>query len=138
MAEKGLNLVQLIGRLGRDAETGFTSNGSAVTKFSLGTTYGYKQADSWKEETEWVQCVLWRNEKIAQYLTKGSRVYVQGRLKTRKWEDKSGNTVQRTEVVVDSIILLGGKGEAVAAGEARAAAVSAPNADLISDDDVPF
>lgn len=146
-----LNKVQLIGHLGRDAETRFTASGTACTNFSLATSRRWKDksTDEWKEETDWHNIVLWRSENLAQYLTKGKQVYVEGRLQTRKWEDKEGQTRYTTEVVVENILLLGGKGDQAKdesgvvskprsqGSLARASRADAP-APEISDDDVPF
>lgn len=114
---RSLNKVQLIGHLGKDAETAYTANKSAVTKFSVATSRRWKdpQTEDWKEETQWTQVVVWRKEKLAEYLTKGTQVYVEGRLQTRKYE-KDGVTHVVTEVVADDVLLLGkhsdnGKGD---------------------------
>ena len=103
----------LIGRLGKDAETRYTPNGAAVTNFSIATTYRSKdgQTGEWKESTDWHDVVVWRAEKVAEYLTKGRQVYIEGRLQTRNWEDQNGQKRYRTEVVADnfSLMLLGGR-----------------------------
>jgi single-strand DNA-binding protein len=110
--------VILIGHLGRDAETRFTSGGAAKTTFSIATNRRWKdqQTGEWKEETDWHNVVLWRQENVANYLTKGVQIYVEGRLQTRNYEDKDGKKVYITEVVADYVILLGGRGAADAAG----------------------
>jgi single-strand DNA-binding protein len=112
MASRSVNKVILVGHLGRDAETKFTPGGAAVTKFSVATNRRWKDKDSgeWKEETDWSNVVLWRSENLANYLTKGKQVYVEGRLQTRSYEDKDGKKVYATEVVADDVILLGGQG----------------------------
>jgi len=112
MASRSVNKVILIGHLGRDAETKFTPGGAAVTRFSVATNRRWKDKDSgeWKEETDWSNVVLWRSENLANYLTKGKQVYVEGRLQTRSYEDKDGKKVYATEVVADDVILLGGQG----------------------------
>lgn len=113
MASRSVNKVILIGNLGRDAETKFTPSQVAVTKFSVATSRRWKDQASgeWKEETDWSNVVLWRQENVGQYLTKGKQVYVEGRLSTRSYEDKDGKKVWTTEVVADEVILLGGRGE---------------------------
>ncbi|MEO8027358.1 MAG: single-stranded DNA-binding protein [Bryobacteraceae bacterium] len=113
MASRSVNKVILIGHLGRDAETKFTPSQVAVTKFSVATNRRWKdqQSGEWKEETDWSNVVLWRQENLGQYLTKGKQVYVEGRLQTRSYEDKDGKKVWTTEVVADDVILLGGRGE---------------------------
>ena len=113
MASRSVNKVILIGHLGRDAETKFTPGGAAVTRFSIATNRRWKdqQSGEWKEETDWVNVVLWRNESLANYLTKGKQIYVEGRIQTRSYDDKDGKKVYSTEVVADDVILLGGPDE---------------------------
>jgi single-strand DNA-binding protein len=120
MATRSVNKVILVGNLGRDAETKFTPSGAAVTKFAVATTRNWKdqQTNEWKEETNWTNVVVWRQENVANYLTKGKQVYVEGRLQTRSYDDKDGKKVYTTEVVADEIILLGGKGEGAGGFEA--------------------
>ncbi len=158
MASRSVNKVILVGNLGRDAETKFTPSGASVTRFSVATTRSWKDqaSNEWKEETNWTNVVLWRQENLANYLTKGKQVYVEGRLQTRSYDDKDGKKVYTTEVVADDVLLLGGRGEA-APGEggfqqsrpaaSRARGGSAPAAAQdddafggmgITDDDVPF
>jgi single-strand DNA-binding protein len=155
MASRSVNKVILIGHLGRDAETKFTPAGVAVTKFSVATNRRWKdqQTGEWKEETDWANVVLWRQENLANYLTKGKQVYVEGRLQTRSWDDKDGKKQYMTEVVADEVILLGGRGgEGQDAGpqpvsmprsaprpQPAASAGDEMGADQgITDDDVPF
>ena len=113
MASRSVNKVILIGHLGKDAETKFTPSGVAATKFSIATNRRWKdqQTGEWKEETDWANVVLWRQENLANYLTKGKQVYVEGRLQTRSWDDKDGKKQYMTEVVADEVILLGGRGD---------------------------
>lgn len=157
MASRSVNKVILVGHLGRDAETKFTPGGAAVTRFSVATNRRWKdqQSGEWKEETDWSNVVLWRAENLANYLTKGKQVYVEGRLQTRSYEDKDGKKVYATEVVAEDVILLSGGAagarggdefsqQPVAAGRAsqRSSAPSMPPDDQfgqgITDDDVPF
>jgi single-strand DNA-binding protein len=155
MASRSVNKVILIGHLGRDAETAYTASQTAVTKFSVATNRRWKdqQTGEWKEETNWSNVVLWRGENVAPYLTKGKQVFVEGRLQTRSYDDKDGKKVWTTEVVADDVILLGGRGEGGPGGgpeeypqeqpmrsqpRSRPAAASAPPAEGITDDDVPF
>jgi single-strand DNA-binding protein len=114
MASRSVNKVILIGHLGRDAETKFTPGGAAVTKFSVATNRRWKDKESgeWKEETDWSNVTLWRSENLANYLTKGKQVYVEGRLQTRSYEDKDGKKVYATDVVADDVILLSNQGGA--------------------------
>jgi single-strand DNA-binding protein len=161
MASRGLNKVMLIGNLGKDAETRFTPGGVSVTNFTVATPRRWKdqQTGEWKDETDWHNVVLWRADNLANYLQKGKRVYVEGRLQTRNWEDQSGNKRYMTEVVTDAsgVILLGGggRGEDGGGGEdfapppaRRTATAGAQGAQGggrpadddqgITDDDVPF
>jgi single-strand DNA-binding protein len=113
MASRSVNKVILVGHLGRDAETKFTPSGAAATRFSVATSRRWKdqQTNDWKEETNWTNVVLWRQENLANYLTKGKQIYVEGRIQTRSYDDKDGKKVYATEVVADEVILLGGRGE---------------------------
>jgi single-strand DNA-binding protein len=158
MASRSVNKVLLIGNLGRDAETKFTPSGVSVTRFSVATTRSFKdqQSNEWKEETNWTNVVLWRQENLANYLTKGKQVYVEGRLQTRSYDDKDGKKVYATEVVAEEVILLGGRGESAgseggqasgrsaAPNKGRSGAGSAGSTEddmggmQITDDDVPF
>ncbi|MDE0100808.1 MAG: single-stranded DNA-binding protein [Bryobacterales bacterium] len=114
-----LNKVMLIGNLGRDAETRHTASGIPVTSFPLATTYRSKDpaTGEFRERTDWHDVVLWRGDRVAPYLKKGKKVFVEGRLQTRSWDDPSGNKRYRTEVICDSfgLMLLGGPGDAGAA-----------------------
>jgi len=152
MASRSVNKVILVGHLGRDAETKFTPSGVAMTKFSVATNRRWKdqQTGEWKEETDWANVVLWRQENLANYLTKGKQVFVEGRLQTRSYDDKDGKKQYMTEVVAEDVILLGGRGgdAGVDAGPQpvsmpRSSPRPAPAQDQgadqgITDDDVPF
>jgi len=161
MASRSVNKVILIGNLGRDAETSYTPSQTAVTKFSVATSRRWKdqQSGEWKEETDWTRVTLWRGENVAPYLTKGTQVYVEGRLQTRSYDDKDGKKVWATDVVADQVILLGGKGAGGGGGagagddpfsqegaapmrsapRGRATTPSGPPSNQgITDDDVPF
>ena len=112
MASRSVNKVTLIGHLGRDAETAYTASQTAVTKFSVATNRRWKDQASgeWKEETNWTNVTLWRQENVANYLTKGRQVYVEGRLTTRQYEAKDGSgTRYRTEIVALQMRLLGNR-----------------------------
>lgn len=115
MAEKSLYKVQLIGRLGKDADLRYTSTGLAVASFSLATNERVKpsEREEWQDRAEWHNIVVWGKtaENLAEYLTKGQRIYVEGRVQTRFWEDKDGNKRETKEVVAGDIVLLGGKGD---------------------------
>jgi single-strand DNA-binding protein len=156
MASRSVNKVILIGHLGRDAETKFTPGGTAVTKFSVATSRRWKdkQSGEWKEETDWTNIVLWQAENLANYLTKGKQVYVEGRIRTRNYDDKDGKKVYTTEVIADEVILLSGQGGGAARSgdEFSQQPVSMPRSAAprppaesqedygqgITDDDVPF
>lgn len=111
-----INKVILIGNLGRDTEVRHSPSGSAVANISLATTRSWKdkQSGDKKEETEWHRVVFYDKlaEIVGQYLKKGRPVYVEGRLKTRKWQDKEGRDVYTTEVIADSMQMLGGRDDA--------------------------
>jgi single-strand DNA-binding protein len=108
-----VNKVILIGNLGRDPEVRYTPNGAAICNVSIATTRNWKSKDSGErqEETEWHRVVFYdRLAEIAgEYLKKGRPVYVEGRLKTRKWQDKEGKDTYTTEVIADQMQLLGGR-----------------------------
>ena len=107
-----VNRVILVGNLGRDAELRYTGGGAAVASFSVATTEVWKDKDGQKQEqTEWHRISLWgkQGETVAQYLTKGKQVYVEGRLQTRKWQDKEGNDKYTTEIVADRMQMLGSR-----------------------------
>ncbi len=118
MASRSVNKVILVGRLGKDAETKFTPSGVAVTKFSVATNWSRKdpQTGEWKEETDWTNVVVWRQENVANFLTRGKQVYVEGRLQTRSYDDKDGKKQYFTEVVADDVILLGGRSDGAGGG----------------------
>jgi single-strand DNA-binding protein len=111
-----LNKAQIIGRLGQDPETRFLPDGKAVANFSIATGEKWtdKSTGEVKEKTEWHRCVAFGKtaEIIAEYVRKGSQVYVEGKLQTRKWDDKEGVTRYSTEILLDNfggLIMLGGK-----------------------------
>jgi len=162
---KSVNKVILVGNLGKDPEVKYTPQGTAVAKITVATSSSYKdkQTGDWKETTEWHNVVLWQRlaEIAGEYLKKGNKVYIEGRLQTRSWDDKtSGQKKYMTEVVANELVLLGGpgggaRGEGSHAGGRGAASggegfdQSAPaGADFdtqpagrgteITDDDIPF
>jgi len=146
-------------------ETPLATERQAQRRLDLATSRRWKdqQTGEWKEETDWSNVVLWRSENLANYLTKGKQIYVEGRLQTRSYEDKDGKKVYATEVVADDVILLGGQGGgggrsggdeysqqpvsqprgASTRSSAQPSSQSAPQPDDhfgqgITDDDVPF
>lgn len=109
-----LNKVMLIGNLGKDPEVRYTASGTAVVGFSLATSEKYKsKSGEWEEKTEWHNITLWgRLAEIAgEYLAKGKTVYIEGRLQTRKWQDRDGKDRYTTEIVGEKMQMLSGKGE---------------------------
>ena len=151
-----VNKVILVGRLGKDPETRYMTNGEAVTNFSIATSETWKDKSGEKQEkTEWHNCVAYRKlaEIIAEYVRKGSQIYVEGKLQTRKWQTKEGQDRYTTEIIVDQMQMLGGKSSGGSNFEVvDKAASSAPSAAPAAskpapakgggfdkfDDDIPF
>ncbi len=150
---KSVNKVILIGNLGKDPEVKYTPNGTPVAKFSLATNERYKDKDgNWQDRTEWHNIVAWQRtaEIVGEYVKKGSKIYIEGRLRTDSWDDKNtGEKKYRTEIVVNDLVLLGGRGEGD--GERTRGASAGSNMDQrtpereptagaapISDEDIPF
>ncbi|MGH9743299.1 MAG: single-stranded DNA-binding protein [Candidatus Acidiferrum sp.] len=118
-----VNKVILVGRLGRDPETRYTTGGQAVANFSLATDHSYKDRNGERQKrTEWHKIVAWRKlaEIIQQYLKKGSLVYIEGRIETREWQDKEGQKRYSTEIIANEMRMLGGRGDGAAGGAAGA------------------
>jgi single-strand DNA-binding protein len=114
-----VNKAILVGRLGRDPETRYTSAGQAVCNFTLATDETYKDRSGERQKrTEWHRIVVWAKQaEIAQqYLHKGSLIYVEGRIQTRQWDDKEGQKRTTTEIVATNFRMLGGRSEGAAAG----------------------
>ena len=138
----GLNKVMLIGNLGKDPEMRYTANGSAVTSFSLAVNRTSQGQDGERrEETEWFDVVAWNRlaELCSQFLQKGRKAYVEGRLHTRSWEGQDGQKRYRTEVVANTVLFLdsagGGGGAArIDQYDDHPAAAGAP----VDPDDLPF
>ena len=133
----GVNKVILVGNLGKDPEIRYLDNGVAVANFSLATTESYKNKSGERvSQTEWHNVVLWRGlaEVAEKYLKKGASVYIEGKIKTRKWEDKDGNTRYNTEILADSMNMLGSK------QSQESSPLSAPKSVIADDklDDLPF
>ena len=109
-----LNKVMIIGNTGRDAELRYTANGTAVSDFSMAVNSRRRSASGdWEDETEWFQVVLFgdRAERISQYITKGKQLYVEGRLRTRNWDDDQGVRHYRTEVLANNVEFLDRRGQ---------------------------
>ena len=145
---RGINKVILVGNLGNDPDVRYTQDGRAIANISLATS------DSWKDKntgetvdrTEWHRVVFFNRlgEIVAEYLKKGSQIYVEGRLQTRKWQDKEGNDRYTTEIVANEMQMLGGRSSG-GSYEAPARDNSAPPAENTAapvddnfDDDIPF
>ncbi|MEN8214629.1 MAG: single-stranded DNA-binding protein, partial [Pseudomonadota bacterium] len=110
MASRGVNKVILIGNLGQDPEVKYMPNGNAVTNISVATSESWKDKNTGQqqERTEWHRVVAFRKlaEIIGEYLRKGSKIYIEGRLQTRKWQDQSGQDRYTTEIIADQMQML--------------------------------
>jgi single-strand DNA-binding protein len=158
---KSVNKVILIGNLGKDPEVKYTPQGTPVAKFSLATNERYKdKSGEWQDRTEWHNIVAWQRlaEIVGEYVKKGSKIYVEGRLQTSSWDDKqTGEKKYRTEIVANDLVLLSGRGDAGddggnGGGRARAYAGARNEMDqqrggtqhdfaqdtTITDEDIPF
>jgi single-strand DNA-binding protein len=141
-----VNKVILIGNLGKDPELRFTSTGSAVARFPIATSEVWNDRDGNKQErTEWHNIIVWgkQGESCSQYLAKGRQVFVEGSIRTRSYDDKSGNKRYVTEIVAQRIRFLGGGGGTRVAPEIEGAgasddAHSAGGGQPPFDDDIPF
>jgi len=150
---RGINKVILIGNLGGDPEVRYMPSGSAITNINIATSDSWKDKETGEpvERTEWHRVVFFNRlaEIAAEYLKKGSKVYVEGRLQTRKWQDKSGNDRYTTEIVGNEMQMLDSKGassgqfERSAPAESQSQATPAPQSQAVPasddfDDDIPF
>jgi single-strand DNA-binding protein len=137
---KDLNKAMLIGRLGQDPELKYTQSGVAVVNFSVATGMKWKdQEGNWQEKTEWHNITAWRGlaETCANYLKKGSRVYLEGRLETDSWEDENKKKHYRTKVLVDDMIMLDAKSASADGGGEKTSTGNASGSKT-DDDDLPF
>jgi len=150
---RGVNKVILVGNLGADPETRYTAGGSAVTNVSLATTDSWKDKQSGEQQdrTEWHRIVFWGRlaEIAAEYLRKGSQIYVEGRIQTRKWQGKDGQDRWTTEIVGNEMQMLGSRGGGQSPPPDRDSGQSEESASESSspkkaaagedfDDDIPF
>ena len=149
---RGINKVILIGNLGNDPETRYTAGGAAVANVSLATTDSWKDKETGEQQdrTEWHRLVFFGRlaEIVSEYLPKGSQIYVEGRLQTRKWQDKDGNDRYTTEIVANEMQMLGGRGGSGGGGggsmdrpEPRSTnnkSSAKQSEDDFVDDDIPF
>jgi single-strand DNA-binding protein len=145
---RGINKAILIGNLGADPEIRHTAGGNAVTNLSLATSEGWRdrQTGEMQERTEWHRIVLFSKlaEVAGEYLRKGSKVYIEGRIQTRKWQDRDGNDRYTTEVVANDMQMLDSRGGSEPLqdrgggyGQSSAAAGAASDAGNL-EDDIPF
>jgi single-strand DNA-binding protein len=144
-----LNKILLIGRLGKDPEIRYTPDGSPVANFSLATSENWTDKSGTRQErTEWHNIVAWNKlaDLSKRYLTKGRQVYIEGRIRTREWDDRDGNKRRTTEVIANQMVLLGSRSEggeshyaaAAPAAQATSESEEAPAGAVITDDDIPF
>ena len=137
-----LNKVMIIGNLGRDPEVRTTPSGQNVANFTVATNRKWKDRDgNLQEKTEWHQVVCWgRQAEIAgQYLNKGKLIYVEGRLETRSWDDKThGDKRYRTEIICDNFQMLGRRGDSSEGGGQGGGQSQASGGGSSFDDDIPF
>jgi single-strand DNA-binding protein len=142
---RGINKVILVGNLGADPETRYMPSGSAVTNLSVATSESWKdkQTGEQKERTEWHKVAMFNRlaEIAAEYLRKGSQVYIEGKIRTRKWQDRDGNDRWTTEIIADEMQMLGGRGGGGSApmssgGPGPSSPPPQPDGDF--EDDIPF
>ena len=148
---RGVNKAIIVGNLGRDPEVRYSANGNAIANVTVATTDSWKdrQSGERQERTEWHRVVFFNRlaEIAAEYLKKGSQVFIEGRIQTRKWEDKDGNERWTTEIVANEMQMLGSRGGGGTQGAPRddSGAAPAPGgagssgfSDSEFDDDIPF
>jgi len=147
---RGINKVILVGNLGKEPEVRFTPEGNAIANIVVATSESWrdKQSGDMQERTEWHRVVFFGRlaEIVGEYLHKGSKVYLEGALRTRKWTDKDNNERYTTEVVASEMQMLDRKGEQEMAASQMSSAPSQPKpsqanpapADVMDDDDIPF
>lgn len=135
----GVNKVILIGNLGKDPESQTFDSGVKKTSFSLATTEEYKDKEGNRvKQTEWHNIVLWRGlaDVAEKYLSKGNQIFLEGKIKTRSWEDKDGNKRYTTEIVGDNMTMLGGGRKQQNGDSSQEATTDAPATEV--EDDLPF
>ncbi len=141
---RGINKVILVGNLGADPETRYMPSGGAVTNIRVATSESWKDKNTGdqQERTEWHNVAFFGRlaEISAEYLRKGSQVYIEGKLRTRKWQDKDGNDRWSTEVIANEMQMLGGRPGSGAPAQSSAASAPAgpPGGSGEFDDDIPF
>lgn len=139
---RGINKAILIGHLGADPETRYMPSGGAVTNLRIATTEQWRDKNSGdqQERTEWHNVAMFGRlaEIAAEYLRKGSQVYIEGRIRTRKWQDRDGNDRYTTEIVANEMQMLGGRSSSGASAPAKSAEEAGPAPAGDFDDDIPF
>jgi len=138
---RGLNKVQIIGHLGKEPEMRYTPSGKPVTTFTVAVSRSWNTGDGEKHsETEWFNVVAWGNlaEICKQYLTKGQQVYIEGRLQTRRWDDKEGAKHTSVEVVANEMMMLGERKDHNNHTHSSSETASEENNAPINDDEFPF
>jgi len=145
---RGINKVIIVGNLGGDPETRYMPSGSAVTNLTVATNESWKdkQTGEQKDRTEWHKVAMFNRlaEVAAEYLRKGSQVYIEGKLRTRKWQDKNGQDRWTTEIIADEMQMLGGRGGGGGSAPMNSSSDSAPSSAPPQpgpddfDDDIPF
>jgi single-strand DNA-binding protein len=143
MSKRGINKAIIMGVLGNAPDLKTANNGNAIVNFSLATSESWKNKQGEKQEsTQWHRCVAYGKlgEIIAQYAGKGDKLYVEGKLNTREWQDKDGNKRQTTEIVVEEMQLMGGKPQGQPAQQQSPQRQQAPQPSASDDfdDDIPF
>ncbi len=139
MASRSINKVTLIGNLGKDPELRYTSSGVAVASFTLATNESWKDQDgNFQERTQWHNLVAWRKlaEICGEYLKKGSKIYLEGRLQYRSYDDKSGVKRNVTEIVLDEMLMLDSKGASQSSEPQATPPAEVPSPEKA--DDLPF
>lgn len=151
---RGINKAIIVGNLGQDPETRYTANGAAITNISVATSESWndKQTGEKQERTEWHRITFFGRlaEVAGEFLTKGSQVYIEGRIQTDKWEDKDGNDRYTTKIIASEMQMLGSKGDSggsssggfrnsgQASSGAQSSAGNPAQQDGFADDDIPF
>jgi single-strand DNA-binding protein len=138
---RGLNKVQIIGHLGREPEMRYTPSGRPVTTFTVAVSRTWNTGDGERHsETEWFNVVAWGNlaEICKQYLTKGQQVYIEGRLQTRRWDDKEGVKHTSVEVVANEMMMLSDRGERRDQNNQSQQGSDVPPDEMTSEDEFPF
>ncbi len=147
MAKGTVNKVILLGRLGKDPEMRYAPSGTAIATFSLATNHRQKSEGEWVDKTEWHNLLAFGKtaEFVGEYLNKGKQVFVEGRLQTSSWEDQQGQKKYKTEILVNDLQMVGGKGDGGSATPTPSASSSSepakqapPKPASEEEDDLPF